>query len=131
VADITPPVALAAYAGSAIANSNRMRTAFNATKLAIAAFIIPYVFCFSPAMLLIETNAANVAIIAITSLIGIFGVAAALEGYLFTNMGIIDRILLIAGGLMMIVPGTMTDIIGLVLIVAGVALQMMMKNKKN
>jgi len=82
-------------------------------------------------MLLIETNAASVAIIAITSLIGIFGVAAALEGYLFTNMGIIDRILLIAGGLMMIVPGTMTDIIGLVLIVAGVALQMMMKNKKN
>ena len=131
VADITPPVALAAYAGSAIAKSNPMRTAFNATKLAIAAFIIPYVFCFSPAMLLIETNAANVAIIAITSLIGIFGVAAALEGYLFTNMGIIDRILLIAGGLMMIVPGTMTDIIGLVLIVAGVALQMMMKNKKN
>ena len=131
VADITPPVALAAYAGSAIAKSNPMRTAFNATKLAIAAFIIPYVFCFSPAMLLIETNAASVAIIAITSLIGIFGVAAALEGYLFTNMGIIDRILLIAGGLMMIVPGTMTDIIGLVLIVAGVALQMMMKNKKN
>ena len=130
VADITPPVALAAYAGSAIAKSNPMRTAINATKLAIAAFIIPYVFCFSPAMLLIETNAAEVAIIAVTSLVGIFGVAAALEGYLFTNMGIIDRILLIAGGLMMIVPGTMTDIIGLALIAAGIVLQFMMRGSK-
>ena len=129
VADITPPVALAAYAGSAIAKSNPMRTAFNATKLAIAAFIIPYVFCFSPDMLLIETNAASVALISVTSFIGIFGVAAALEGYLFTNMGIIDRILLIVGGLMMIYPGAMTDIIGLVLIAAGCGLQFMMRGK--
>ena len=129
VADITPPVALAAYAGSAIAKSNPMRTAFNATKLAIAAFIIPYVFCFSPAMLLIETNAASVALIAVTSLIGIFGVAAALEGYLFTHMGVIDRILLIAGGLMMIVPGATTDIAGLVLIAAGIAMQVMARNR--
>ena len=129
VADITPPVALAAYAGSAIAKSNPMRTAYNATKLAIAAFIIPYVFCFSPAMLLIETNAASVALIAVTSLIGIFGVAAALEGYLFTNMNIVERLLLIVGGLMMIYPGAMTDIIGLVLIAAGVGLQFMRRGK--
>ncbi len=124
VADITPPVALAAYAGSAIAKSNPMRTAFNATKLAIAAFIIPYVFCFSPAMLLIETNAVEVALISITSLVGIFGVASALEGYLLT-----DRILLVAGGLLMIIPGSMTDIIGLVVIAAGVALQFFKANK--
>ena len=129
VADITPPVALAAYAGSAIAKSNPMRTAFNATKLAIAAFIIPYVFCFSPAMLLIETNAAEVALISITSLVGIFGVASALEGYLLTDMGILDRILLVAGGLLMIIPGSMTDIIGLVVIAAGVALQFFKANK--
>ena len=129
VADITPPVALAAYAGSAIAKSNPMRTAFNATKLAIAAFIIPYVFCFSPAMLLIETNAASVALIAVTSLIGIFAVAAALEGYLFREMGIVDRVLLIAGGLMMIVPGAVTDIGGLVLIAAGIGIQFMGRKK--
>ncbi len=130
VADITPPVALAAYAGSAIAKSNPMRTAFNATKLAIAAFIIPYVFCFSPQMLLIDTNAPEVILIYVTSMVGIFGVAASLEGYLFTDMGIIDRALLIIGGLMMIFPGVMTDAIGLGLIVAGVMLQYMMKNKK-
>ena len=130
VADITPPVALAAYAGSAIAKSNPMRTAFNATKLAIAAFIIPYVFCFSPQMLLIDSNVSEVALIYVTSLVGIFGVAAALEGYLFTDMGIIDRILLVVGGLMMITPGLMTDAIGLGLIAAGFVLQLMMKKNK-
>ena len=80
-------------------------------------------------MLLIETNAVSVALIAVTSLIGIFGVAAALEGYLFTHMGVIDRILLIAGGLMMIVPGATTDIAGLVLIAAGIAVQIMARNR--
>ncbi|MCR4657439.1 MAG: TRAP transporter permease [Lachnospiraceae bacterium] len=129
VADITPPVALAAYAGSAIAKSNPMRTAFNATKLAIAAFIIPYVFCFSPAMLLIDTDTMSVIVIYITSLVGIFGVASALEGYLFMDMGIIDRILLVAGGLLMIFPGTMTDMIGLALIAAGVIMQFMKKKQ--
>ena len=130
VADITPPVALAAYAGSAIAKSNPMRTAFNATKLAIAAFIIPYVFCFSPDMLLIDTNALSVAVIAATSFVGIFGVSSALEGYLLTDMGVVDRILLIAGGLMMIVPGTFTDLAGLGLIAAGIALQAVKRRAK-
>ena len=130
VADITPPVALAAYAGSAIAKSNPMRTAINATKLAIAAFIIPYVFCFSPQMLLIDSNVSEVALIYVTSLVGIFGVAASLEGYLFTDMGIVDRILLVVGGLMMITPGLMTDAIGLGLIAVGFALQFMMKKNK-
>ncbi|MBR0148398.1 MAG: TRAP transporter permease [Lachnospiraceae bacterium] len=130
VADITPPVALAAYAGSAIAKSNPMRTAYNATKLAIAAFIIPYVFCFSPQMLLIDSSASEVALIYATSFVGIFGVAAALEGYLFMDMGVIERILLIAGGIMMITPGLMTDAIGLALIAAGVAVQFVMRNKK-
>ena len=76
VADITPPVALAAYAGSAIAKSNPMKTAFNASRLAIAVFIVPYVFAYSPSMLLIETNALEVIQISLTSLIGIFGVVS-------------------------------------------------------
>ena len=81
-------------------------------------------------MLLIETDAVSVIIIALTSFVGIFGVASALEGYLLTNMGIIDRLLLVVGGLMMIVPGTMTDLVGLVLIAAGVAMQFMMRGRK-
>ncbi|MCR5591728.1 MAG: TRAP transporter permease [Lachnospiraceae bacterium] len=129
VADITPPVALAAYAGSAIAKSNPMRTAVAATKMAIAAFLIPYIFCFNPEMLLIETNALNVIVIYVTALIGIIGVAAALEGYLLVNMGIVDRLLLIAGGIMLIFPGALTDAAGIALIAAGVGIQMLMKKK--
>ena len=129
VADITPPVALAAYAGSAIAKSNPMRTAFAATKMAVAAFLIPYVFCFSPEMLLIDANALNVIILYATSLIGVVGVAAALEGYLLTHMGISDRLLLITGGLMMISPGTVTDSVGLALIVVGIVLQFIKKKR--
>ena len=96
VADITPPVALAAYAGSAIARSNPMKTALNASKLAIAVFIVPYVFCYNPSMLLIDTTPLAVIQIAATSLIGIFGVAAALEGYCFTHMNPVARIAIAA-----------------------------------
>lgn len=130
VADITPPVALAAYAGSAIAKSNPMRTALNATKLAIGAFIIPYVFCFSPEMLLIDTHFLNVVLIYITSLIGIFGVAAALEGFLFTGMGILERLFLVVGGILLIFPGALTDGLGLLLIAAAIAVQFVKKGKK-
>ena len=129
VADITPPVALAAYAGSAIAKSNPMRTAYNATKMAVGAFLIPYIFCFNPEMLLIDTNAASVIMIYATALFGIVGVASALEGYFLTNMGFIDRILFVAGGLMMIFPGGVTDVIGLGLIAAAIAMQFVKRKR--
>ena len=119
VADITPPVALAAYAGSAIAKSNPMKTGINATKLAIAAFIVPYIFAFNPAMLLVDTNALQVIQIVITSLAGLFGVAAALNGTLFRKMHPVLRLALAAGGLCMMSPGTLTDFVGLA-VVAGV-----------
>lgn len=123
VADITPPVALAAYAGSAIAKSNPMKTAFNASRLAIAVFIVPYVFCFSPALLLIDTNALQVAQIAATSLIGIFGVSAALEGYVFCDMNALVRIVMAAGGILLIDPKPLTDLIGIILIAGGLLYQ--------
>ncbi len=118
VADITPPVALAAYAGSAIAKAPPMKTAFNATKLAIAAFIVPYIFAMNPAMLLIDTTTMQVIIVVITSIIGIFGVAASLNGYLFRHMNVLIRILFAAGGLLMMVPTTSTDLIGLAVFAA-------------
>lgn len=118
VADITPPVALAAYAGSAIAKANPMKTAFNASRLAIAVFIVPYVFCFSPALLMIDTNAMEVIRIVITSFIGIFGVAAGLEGYLKKEMNPLQRVLFVVAGLMLIFPSWITDIVGIVLIAA-------------
>lgn len=88
VADITPPVALAAYAGSAIAHSNPLRTGVTATKLAIAAFIIPYIFALNPAMLIIDTPALEVITVVATSLIGMFGVAIGMEGYCITCRGL-------------------------------------------
>ena len=112
VADITPPVALAAYAGSAIAKSNPMQTGVNATKLAIAAFIVPYIFCMNPTMLLIDAGALQIVLIILTSLVGIFGVAACMNGYLFAKASWPIRILLFAGGLMMMDPSTLTDVIG-------------------
>ena len=116
VADITPPVALAAYAGAAIAKGNPMKTGVNATKLAIGAFIVPYIFCMNPAMLLIDVSALSIIQIVITSFLGIFGVAAAINGHLLRRMHPITRIAAAAGGLLMMDPTLITDIIGLVLL---------------
>ena len=130
VADITPPVALAAYAGSAIAKAPPMKTAINATKLAIAAFIVPYIFAMNPAMLLVNVSSPlQVVQIVISALIGLFGVAAALNGFLYRKINPIFRLLLIAGGLGMMVPGTLTDVMGLV-IVGGIVLYQRMSAKR-
>ena len=129
VADITPPVALAAYAGSAIAKADPMKTGFNATKLAIAAFIVPYIFALNPAMLFIDTNAFQVVQIVISSLIGLFGVASALNGFLYCKINPLFRILLVVGGLGMMIPGTLTDVTGLVIVV-GIVLYQRMSAKR-
>ena len=130
VADITPPVALAAYAGSAIAKSNPMKTAFNASKLAVAAFIVPYMFCFNPAMLLIDTTAIQVVQIAITAFIGIFALAAALEGYCFANMNAVIRIIIAAGGLLLIHPALATDLVGLIIVFVSLGFQYVLSKKR-
>ena len=136
VADITPPVALAAYAGSAIAKSPPMKTAFNATKLAIAAFVVPYIFALNPTMLFQFKPGTSTAmmviqsvLIVITSLAGLFGVAAALNGFLYRPMNPLFRILIAAGGLCMMMPGNLTDVIGVVVVVAVVIFQRMSAKK--
>lgn len=123
VADITPPVALAAYAGSAIANSNPMKTGVTATRLAIAAFIIPYIFVFSPSILLIDTNVFEVSRIVATSLIGMFGLSTGLEGFMKKPLPWWQRLAVIAGGLLLIDPGIVTDILGITLIGMVVVMQ--------
>lgn len=129
VADLTPPVALAAYAGAAIAQSNPMKTAITATKLAIGAFIVPYAFAMNPAMLLIDTNVVEVLVICVTSLVGICAIAASLEGYLLAEMPWYQRLLSCAGGLMLIFPGMVTDLGGIALAAIVVALQLVSKKK--
>ena len=119
VADITPPVALAAYAGAAIAKSNPMKTGVTATKLAIAAFIVPYIFAYNPVMLFENVDGWwHVAQISITAVMGLFGIAAALNGYLYRHIHWTLRLVLVAGGLCMMIPGTLTDAVGLALVLA-------------
>lgn len=129
VADITPPVALAAYAGSAIAKSDPMRTALNASKLAIAAFLIPYMFCLNPAMLLIDTTPVEFVVIIVTSVIGMYAISAALEGYMLTNINPVIRGVLLAAGLMLIYPGTVTDIIGTAITVVVFIVELQLRKK--
>jgi len=131
VADLTPPVALAAYAGAAIGQANPMKTAFTATKLAIGAFIVPYVFALNPAMLFIDTSVWEVILISITSIVGIFAVSASLEGYLFHHMPWYQRLISLAGGLLLIYPGAVTDAVGFVLVAAMVVLQVLTRKKNN
>ena len=129
VADLTPPVALAAYAGAAIAQGNPMKTAVTATKLAIGAFIVPYVFALNPAMLFIDTTPVEIVTICITSLVGIFAVASALEGFLLHKMSWYERLVAAAGGLLLIYPGSLTDIIGVGLVTVVVVIQALTKKK--
>ena len=130
VADITPPVALAAYAGSAIAKGNPMKTGINATKLAIAAFIVPYIFAYSPAMLFVNvTSVWEVIQIVLSALWGIFGVAAGLEGFVLRKMNWLYRIVCLVGGLGLMIPGAISDLVGLVLI-GGVFVIQYLQNKK-
>ena len=116
VADITPPVALAAYAGSAIARSDPMRTGVNATKLAIAGFIIPYIFALEPSLLLMDKGVLSAALNIATAAIGMFGVAVGLEGFFRSRVAWPLRILVVAGGLLLFYPGIATDIIGVVIV---------------
>ena len=116
VADITPPVALAAYAGSAISGGNPLRTGVIATKLAIAAFLVPYMIVLNPAMLLINATFGQIVQFTITALVGMFAIAGGMEGYMKTTLPTWQRILAVGGGLLLIHPDLLTDLVGFVLI---------------
>lgn len=124
IADITPPVALAAIAGAAIAKARPIKTAFNATKLAIGAFIIPYIFVFNPQMLMINTNAASVLYIALTAIIGMFGLSSALEGYSFRHLSVLERIIFAVAGILCVLPESRSDLVGIALIAASIAYEL-------
>lgn len=128
IADVTPPVALAAYAGSGISGGNALRTGVNASKLAIAAFIIPYMFVLSPELLMISPDVSHIIVTVLTAIIGMIALSSALIGYLAANCALWERLSLIAAGLMMIKPGIMTDIVGVAIF--AVILLLQTKRKK-
>lgn len=147
IADVTPPVALAAIAGAAIAKAKPMKTALNATKLAIGAFIIPYMFVYNSKMLMINASALSVVMIIITAILGMFGISVALEGYGFNNTGFfynsrkgkatiiafdaVERLLFAIAGLLCVIPETKTDIIGVNLLAVLIAYQLILKKVRS
>ncbi|MBY0087982.1 TRAP transporter permease [Brevibacillus brevis] len=116
VADITPPVALAAFAASGIAKSKPIQTGVESTRLSIAAFMAPYIFVISPALLLINTTLLESIWVMLTSILGMIGVGAGLIGYWMSKLNVLERILAIAGGVLAVIPGIETDIAGFILI---------------
>lgn len=129
IADVTPPVALAAYAGAGISGGNALKTGVNASKLAIAAFIIPYIFVLSPVILMVEGTPLDLISATVTALIGMISLSSALIGFLADKCNLLERLLLVAGGLLMIQPGIITDVIGIVIFVAILLLQMKRRQK--
>ncbi|NTU30849.1 TRAP transporter permease [Brevibacillus sp. HB1.1] len=116
VADITPPVALAAFAASGIAKSKPIRTGVESTRLSIAAFMAPYIFVISPALLLINTTLLESIWVMLTSTLGMIGVGAGLIGYWMSKLNVLERILAVAGGVLAVIPGIETDIAGFILL---------------
>ena len=129
IADVTPPVALAAYAGAGISGGNPMKTGVAASKLAVAAFVIPYIFVLSPALLMINTTPGQLIWALITSVIGMVGLGAAMIGYLLAPVNPLLRLAFFVGGLMLIDPGLYTDVIGFGMLGAGTMFQMMKRKR--
>ncbi|MFY9441825.1 MAG: TRAP transporter large permease subunit, partial [Tepidanaerobacteraceae bacterium] len=123
IADVTPPVALAAFVGAGIAKANPLKTGIQATKLAIAAFLVPYIFVYNPSLLLIDVNAVDMILISITAIVGIIGVGAGMEGFFLMDLTVIERVIFFVGGLLLVIPGLQTDIVGFSLLAIGYIMQ--------
>lgn len=123
IADVTPPVALAAYAASGISGGKPLITGVNASKLAIGAFIIPYIFVLSPTLLMIDATAVGMIFSVITAILGMVGVSSAMIGYLIDHSTWEERMLQFVSGILMIIPGMETDIPGFALFALVIFLQ--------
>lgn len=109
---ITPPVALAAYAGAGLAKTNPMATAVEACKLGFAGFIAPFAFCYNSAMMM-HGSIPEIISVSITALMGTVIISMGFQGWLLWKLNYLDRLLFVASGMMMFIPGTLTDLAGL------------------
>lgn len=130
VADITPPVALAAFAATGISGGEPIKTGINASKLAIAAFIIPYMFVLQPELLMIDTNFLSITWILFTAIAGMIALGAGLIGFWYRRLHWIERIISIAAGLLLVYPEGYSDFIGLGIFIAMIAFQFIVKLEK-
>lgn len=130
IADVTPPVALAAYAASGISGGKPLLTGVNASKLAIAAFIIPYIFVLSPELLMVNATASSLLFAVITAILGMVGVSSSMIGYLVDYSTPVERLLQFIGGILMIMPGLWTDVPGFVIFLLVVMWQSRRRKKQ-
>ncbi|WP_100009751.1 TRAP transporter permease [Lentibacillus sediminis] len=130
VADITPPVALAAFAATGISGGEPIRTGFNASKLAIAAFIIPYMFVLNPQLLMIDANATEIGWSLLTAIVGMVAIGAGLIGFWYRRLHWAERIITALTGLMLLYPEGNTDLIGLGLFAVLLIIQIMTRTDK-
>jgi len=128
ISGITPPTAIAAYAGAAIAKAGQMETAVTATRLGIAAYIIPFMFVYGSSLVL-EGSLVTIIISFITALIGIIMLSSAVQGILFTKVAFIERLIMFIGAISLIKPGLMTDVLGLTSFIIIIILQMLKKRQ--
>ncbi|MDW0112697.1 TRAP transporter permease [Sporosarcina saromensis] len=131
IADITPPVALAAFAASGISGGDPIKTGVNSAKLAIAAFIIPYMFVFNPALLMIDASLLEIVWVTFTAIVGMIAIGAGMIGYWYRKCYWIERIIIVATGLLLIFPETITDVVGLGMFALLLAIQLKTKDKNN
>ncbi|MDR3165021.1 MAG: TRAP transporter permease [Synergistaceae bacterium] len=130
-ANLTPPVALAAFAAAGLSGGDAMKTGFASVKLAIAGFVVPYMFIYSPQLLLIDTSLAEGLRVAAGACIGVFMIAVAAEGYLFTSMNVIMRVISFIAAMFLIDSGIKSDIMGILLSAALVASQYFLAKKSS
>ncbi len=128
VADITPPVALAAFAAAGVSGGEPLRTGVQSAKLAIAAFIIPYIFVLSPELMMIDTTWQSLLWVLFTSLTGMISIGAGMIGYWYRRTNVVERIAGVAAGVMLIYPEGFTDLIGLGLFISLLVLQFVVKS---
>lgn len=122
-ANLTPPVALAAFAAAGVSGGDPMKTGWTSVKLAVAGFIIPYIFVLSPQLMLINTTLAEGLFTAATAALGVFLLAVACEGYVYAPVNVVMRLVSLAGALLLMIPGVQTDIVGAVILIGVIFFQ--------
>ncbi len=131
VADITPPVALAAFAATGISGGEPIRTGFNAAKLAIAAFIIPYMFVLNPTLLMIDASVFDIVWSLVTALVGMIAIGACMIGYWYKPLNWVERIITLTTGIMLLYPEGNTDLFGLGIFIVLLVIQIIKRENKD
>ncbi|HAE42614.1 MAG TPA: C4-dicarboxylate ABC transporter permease, partial [Clostridiales bacterium] len=126
-ANLTPPVALASFAAAGVSGGDPMKTGVQSVKLALAGFIVPYMFVYNTALLSIDTTAAITIRVIITSMLGVFMIGAATEGFFIKKMNLFLRVIVFAAALFMISESVYQDFIGLAILIALIIIQKIKK----